>query len=83
MEEQEVKERRTAFREELVALCGKHNVKKASFCGTMGDEFVALFCAGEVKAVSDVTEAVMNVGRLWQHARMMVKKMLDEFEREW
>lgn len=81
--EEDLKEKRKAFRDDLIALCGKYGIENASFCGTIGDEFVSAFCMGELKSVSGVTEAAMNVGRLWQHARSMVKKMLDGFEKGW
>ncbi len=78
MTEQEFEE----FIKELNALMRKYEIKNAAFTGSGSQKYIGLLCLPK-DAVSGITEimlSVSNIGRLWQHARTVVRTMLDDFE---
>jgi len=72
---------------DLIKLIKKHNLKDASFCAIKPntDEFygLTLIEEGEKFDIRDLMEAVMAVGRLWQHSRGVVRQLLGDFEKKW
>lgn len=67
---------------DLKELCRKHRIAGASFVGTTEDEFVGLFSVDNPK-ITHCMDAMLNIGRLWQHVRSTMKKALDQFEGKW
>ena len=72
---------------DLVKLVKKHNLKGASFCAIKSDpdEFYGLTLIEESEKfdIRDLMEAVIAVGRLWQHSRSLVRQILGDFEKKW
>lgn len=69
------------LRADLQELCKKHGIRNASFCGTTVEcWFRGLTCISPATP-SEVFESVLNLGRLWQHSRTVIRNMMDEFEK--
>jgi len=66
---------------ELDKLAKKHGLTCASFCATVKDtgEFVGTF---QQVSAFDLWQSVLNIGRLWQHAREMTRETLNRFEKK-
>ena len=67
---------------DLNDLCKKHNLKDGAFCAVHveSEEYV-----GNLAIPDPTYQAYMmsslNVGRLWQHARENIRKIMGEFEK--
>ena len=69
------------LREDLIQLMKKHGIRNASFCGTdAADCYHGLMCVEET-SVAGIFESAVNIGRLWQHTRTVIRRTLDDFER--
>jgi hypothetical protein len=72
---------------DLIALCEKHGIKDASFCGTEADgKYIAIMNCNQAEgkgAASSWMPVSMNVGRMWQHVRDATKQILDGYEKSW
>lgn len=70
------------FRGKLVDLCEEFGIKNVSIAGTHHDEFIGILLIDEEKkSFSDIFESVINIGRLWQHSRTIVRSVLNDFEK--
>jgi hypothetical protein len=79
-------DRRSALSNDLEALCKKHGVTMASFCGQLMDKSFYGACLVESNGRGTprhIVEASFGVARLWQHARETVRSMMDKAERGW
>ena len=71
---------------DLIKLIKKHKLKAGSFCAIKpNNEFygLTLIEEGEKFDIRDLMEAVIAVGRLWQHSRSLVRQILGDFEKKW
>ena len=67
--------------DELSDVAEKHGLRNCSFCGiNKDDEFVGMFLTRNVTTMT-AWESILNVGRLWQHARETSRTLLNTFER--
>jgi hypothetical protein len=66
---------------ELDKLAKKYGLISASFCATEKEtgEFIGTF--QQVNTL-DIWQSVLNIGRLWQHARETTRGMLNKFEKK-
>lgn len=72
------------LRSDLEAVMKKHGIRDASLCGfTEDDLFVGLVSISEEITMSGIFQCSLAIGRLWQHARGVIKKALDDCERSW
>jgi len=71
------------FLDEIYTVCKKHKIKCASICGTRTNENFIGYVGGpnENKNIYELTEAIVNVGRMWQHARAVLRDTLNGFEK--
>ncbi len=75
MEEKELKE----LAKELEVLVKKYGIASAAFTGNSSDRYIGLVI-GAI-SVSEMFGTVMNVGRLWQHMRGIIRDKLAKFEK--
>ena len=75
------KEAKEKIKIALNQLCQDHDIKNASFCGSVNGGVFAYVSLNQTD--NNVFESIMNVGRLWQYTRGVTRKMLDEFEGKW
>ena len=74
-------EPKNILRSDLIELCRKHDISNASFCGSSpDDQYYGLMCI-EKTTTAEVFKSAMNIGRLWQHTRMVIRQILDDFEK--
>jgi hypothetical protein len=69
-----------AFQDEMRVLTEKYGVKEAAFCGDADGRFLG-FAIHQVHTAKEIADIVINVGRLWQHFRGVIRDILDDFER--
>ena len=75
------KDSQIAFKAELRELFEKYGLKDGSFAATDKEgRFHALMTLHEAPNIAGLFQSVLNIGRLWQHARVVVKDILDDFQ---
>jgi hypothetical protein len=67
------------LQKELDELAAKWNLKNAAFCASDSEEHFVGTHVGTSTVVS-FWETALNVGRLWQHIRTHVRKILNEYD---
>lgn len=72
------------LKKDLEAIALKHGIKDMACCGTVEEKDGPVFLGFLVThgTAIELIETTFNVGRLWQHARGEVRRMLNDFERE-
>lgn len=81
------KETRDKFASKVADVCTEFGVENVSLCGTCGNlkpGFIGILLLDkkENPSMGAIFEATANVGRLWQHSRMIVRATLNDFERQ-
>lgn len=64
---------------DLEEIVKKYFLKNCSFCGNDEEEHFIGFCVGNLTQIT-LWSASLNVGRLWQHIRGLVRMTLSDFE---
>lgn len=64
---------------DLKELCIKHGIKAASFTGNIDNSYIGILSIDNLN-FSGCYDAVLNVGRLWQHARTTIRSVMNTFE---
>ena len=78
------KETETKLKIRLMSICKEYGIKNASIAGDRNHEFVGMLLIDEdesERSLGSIFEAIMNVGRLWQHSRAVTRNILNEFEK--
>ena len=79
MDEQKLKE----FQKDLEILCTDYCIKSASFCGEANGHYIGMLDIGHESTQQTAFDAVLSIGRLWQHGREQVRHLLNSYERKW
>lgn len=76
-------ELQTEIREEIATIAEKYGIRDAAFCGVAADDDFCGFFIGKGTSLraGQVFNTVLNIGRLWQFAREMSRKVLASFEK--
>jgi len=77
MNEEKVKE----FESRLESLIAEYGITCAAFTGTCDDHFIGF--AVPAQTILSLWQTVLNVGRLWQLFRELIRGKLNEFEKQW
>lgn len=76
-------EQLAALHVDLCAIAEKHGIRYAAFCGMIENSQGAQFYGrilGDSHTRLDLFEATLNVGRLWQHVRGEMRRLLNTFD---
>lgn len=68
------------LRKAINAVAELHHVKNIAFCATAEGDNKFVGFVGE-QGLQNSFNAVLNVGRLWQHSRQCIKDILGDFEK--
>lgn len=72
-----------SIRTDLLEVIKKHGLKNGAFCATAPDNrYVGFGHLEEYESPATLFESALNIGRLWQHIRTVIRKTMDDFERE-
>ena len=76
------KEIKAQLYERISKVCKEFGVENVSITGNRNKEYIGiLLIDNETESIPAIFEAVLNVGRLWQHSRAVIRKILNDFEK--
>lgn len=81
------RERKLEFNKKIIEICNEFGVENVSIAGNSRNvppqsEFIGTILIDKnEQSMGSIFEAVMNIGRLWQHSRTVVRQMLNDFEK--
>jgi len=67
------------FYKKIADVCKEFGVENVSISGNRYNQFIGVLSID--KDTPSILDAVMNVGRLWQHSRTVIRDMLNDFEK--
>ena len=66
---------------DIGVVADRHGITHWAFCGEHKDRVFVGFLQGGKVSQGAAMLVILNVGRLWQHARQTCRELLDSYER--
>lgn len=71
------------FKDKIEAVMTEYGVESGSFCGEANGHYIGMMDIGHETTQQTAFDAVLSVGRLWQHGREQIRRILNDHERKW
>jgi hypothetical protein len=77
-------DKQDALNRAIAKVAKQYGIINYSFCGEEKEtgNFIGFLGDGPTIKIKNIWSTVINIGRLWQHARNTTRNMLNEFDKQ-